>query len=418
MEEKYIKNEIKFNNNIHIFKELYNISKATVKIKIKIGGEWGFGSGFFCRLERNNKKFYSIITNEHVVKANLVKNKEEIIILYDNEKKKLNLKLDKSDRCIFCLKELYGIDATIIEILEKDGIDNTYFLLPDDSDNENYDSYIFSEIQIPQFPGGEELSLSNGTIIDFNSENVSMFFHDADTEGGSSGSPIILKGTEKVIGIHKGNYKRNNFISNTGIFIRKIIDVVKNFKRNGEGKEYYKNGNLKYEGNFLNDLYDDDNGKYYYENGDVYIGQFKNGEKYGEGLTYNKEGELINVDEYKKDKLINDYDKKKFMSNNQSNNINSNNIIIHNDQFKYNSDYNQNLDKNPSNNKIKNDNISNFINKDFKIRLCNLLHPLGNFFGVVCSRCGHKTEKHQPNEYGRWKCSECPENGSICEITF
>ena len=416
MEEKYIKNEIKFNNNIHIFKELYNISKATVKIKIKIGGEWGFGSGFFCRLERNNKKFYSIITNEHVVGANLVKNKEEIIILYDNEKKKLNLKLDKSDRCIFCLKELYGIDATIIEILEKDGIDNTYFLLPDDSDNENYDSYIFSEIQIPQFPGGEELSLSNGTIIDFNSENVSMFFHDADTEDGSSGSPIILKGTEKVIGIHKGTYNRNNFISNIGIFIRKIIDVVKNFKRNGEGKEYYKNGKIKYEGNFLNDLYDDDNGKYYYENGDVYIGQFKNGEKYGEGLTYNKEGELINVDEYKKDKLINDYNKKKFMSNNQSNNINSNNNIIHNDQFKYNSDYNQNLDKNPSNNKIKNDNNSNFTNKDFKVQLYNILHPFGNFFGVVCRRCGHKTEKHQPNGYGRWKCSECPENDSICEI--
>ena len=106
MEEKYIKNEIKLNNNIQIFKELYNISKATVKIKIKIDGEWGFGSGFFCRLERNNKKFYSIITNEHVVGANLVKNKEEIIILYDNEKKKLNLKLDKSDRCIFCQKEL------------------------------------------------------------------------------------------------------------------------------------------------------------------------------------------------------------------------------------------------------------------------------------------------------------------------
>ena len=414
MEENDINNEIKLNNNMHIIKEQYNISKATVKIKID--GECGFGSGFFCRLERNNKKFYSIITNEHVVGANLVKNKEEIIILYDNEKKKLNLKLDKSDRCIFCLKELYCIDATIIEILEKDDIDNTYFLLPDDSDDENYDGYIFREIQIPQFPGGKDLNLSEGTITDFNSENVSMFYHDADTERGSSGSPIILKGTEKVIGIHKGAYKKNN--SNIGIYIRTIIDVVKNLQRNGEGKEYYKNGNLKYEGNFLNDLYDDDNGKYYYENGNVYIGQFKNGEKYGEGLTYNKEGELINVDEYKKDKLINDYNKKKFMSNNQSNNINSNNIIIHNDQFKYNSDYNQNLDKNPSNNKIKNDNISNFINKDFKIRLCNLLHPLGNFFGVVCSRCGHKTEKHQPNEYGRWKCSECPENGSICEITF
>ena len=417
MEENDINNEIKLNNNMHIIKEQYNISKATVKIKI---GECGFGSGFFCRLERNNKKFYSIITNEHVVGANLVKNKEEIIILYDNEKKKLNLKLDKSDRCIFCLKELYCIDATIIEILEKDDIDNTYFLLPDDSDDENYDGYIFREIQIPQFPGGKDLNLSEGTITDFYSENVSMFYHNADTEYGSSGSPIILKGTEKVIGIHKGTYNRNNFISNIGIFIRKIIDVVKNFKRNGEGKEYYKNGNLKYEGNFKNDLYDDDNGKYYYENGNVYIGQFKNGKEYGEGIIYNKEGEPINIDEYKEDedKLNNDYNEKKFMSNNQSNNINSNNIIIHNDQFKYNSDYNQNLDKNPSNNKIKNDNISNFINKDFKIRLCNLLHPLGNFFGVVCSRCGHKTEKHQPNEYGRWKCSECPENGSICEITF
>ena len=49
-----------------------------------------------------------------------------------------------------------------------------------------------------------------------------MFFHDSETKSGSSGSPIVLKDEEVVITIHKGD---------------KIVDSLKNYKRNG----YLKN---------------------------------------------------------------------------------------------------------------------------------------------------------------------------------
>ena len=59
--------------------------------------------------------------------------------------------------------------------------------------------------------------------------------------------------------------------------------------KNGKGKVYYKNGNIKYDGGFVNDKYEG-NGKYIYESGDYYIGQFLNGLKHGKGKEYFKNG--------------------------------------------------------------------------------------------------------------------------------
>ena len=42
--------------------------------------------------------------------------------------------------------------------------------------------------------------------------------------------------------------------------------------KNGRGKEYYKNGKIKYEGDFINDKYEG-YGKYIWENGEYYIGK-------------------------------------------------------------------------------------------------------------------------------------------------
>ena len=58
------------------------------------------------------------------------------------------------------------------------------------------------------------------------------------------------------------------------------------YKKFGEIKKYYKNGNLKYDGEFLNGEY---NGKgiLYYENGEKkYDGEFLNGEYNGKGSLY------------------------------------------------------------------------------------------------------------------------------------
>ena len=113
------------------------------------------------------------------------------------------------------------------------------------------------------------------------------FSHLANTQEGSSGSPIFLKDSNKVIGIHKAGIRN---IENFGDFIYPVINIIKEdiIKRNNNGKyinnkyiyndgkyyigefkndipngkgiKYYKNGNIKYDGNFINDKYEG-NGK-------------------------------------------------------------------------------------------------------------------------------------------------------------
>ena len=131
-----------------------------------------------------------------------------------------------------------------------------------------------------------------------------MFYHDADTLHGSSGGPIILQGEDKILGIHKGSI--NNSI-NVGIFIKIILEIVMQLKRNGEGIEYYKNGKIKYIGNFVDDEYDGE-GQFHYQNGQIYIGGFKHGKRNGNGCIFKdedliQEGEFIN-DEYIEPKEI------------------------------------------------------------------------------------------------------------------
>ena len=59
----------------------------------------------------------------------------------------------------------------------------------------------------------------------------------------------------------------------------------------GKGIEYYKNGNKRYEGDFVNNKYEG-NGTYYKENGTYYIGEFKNGHFNGKGIIYYKNGKI------------------------------------------------------------------------------------------------------------------------------
>ena len=81
-----------------------------------------------------------------------------------------------------------------------------------------------------------------------------------------------------------------------------MIDIIFSFaKKNGKRKEFYKEGNLKYYGNFIDDEYDDELATYYYENGDYYIGSFKTGKKNGIGKEYYKNGKLKYEGNFKED---------------------------------------------------------------------------------------------------------------------
>ena len=471
VEQKDIINEINIKGNE--LKEVditYNILKSTVYIEYKNAT----ASGFFIKFCKNNKPFYCLMTNEHVVDKPMLLNKEEIKIKFDNKQKELTLKLDKRERLMKTFEYL-KIDATIIEILEKDNVSDDYYLLPSlDYKNENgYNYFKGKEIEVTQFPGGKVLSISIGRIKDVDLEDGQYIFsHLASTKYGSSGSPIVLKEDGHVIGIHKGGSKSKDL--NYGHFIGPINDIIHNLKKNGEGIEYYKNGKIKYEGNFVDDLYEGD-GKYYYENGDIYIGQFKKGKRNGDGcMIYNSENGHMVQGKFSDDELVieenpdnnneienndnnsnnnkndsdnnndsdNSSDNRKINSDNNNDSDNDDNHGSENNEYKNNEDENKSNDENNNNNEVEkknnddhnnnnnndnnnknndnnNFNINNLIDintlqTNIKTNFYHTFHGVGNLLGVKCLGCGHLVKKHEKIDFGKWKCLQCNEDDNIC----
>ena len=66
--------------------------------------------------------------------------------------------------------------------------------------------------------------------------------------------------------------------------------------------EYYSNGNVKHVGYFINDKREG-NGKYIFENGEYYIGQWKNGLFHGKGIYYYSNGNIKYDGDFINDKL-------------------------------------------------------------------------------------------------------------------
>ena len=360
MDDKIINQKYLKNSDISPVHNIYKVCKGTVKIVLENGDQ---GSGFFLKFQRNNKLFYCIMTNQHVI-GNINKEKK-ITIIYDNKIKELSIILNPKERFIqsFNLLEEINTDITIVEIIEKDNIDDSFFLLPNIQEPKEFCQ---KAIQIIQYPKGNILSFSEGKIEEICVLNNNMFLHNSSTEFGSSGSPIVLKGKEEVFAIHKGALKNKKV--NVGIFIKNIIEYLKCYKKNGEGIEYYKNGKIKYEGYFYNDEYHDDNGKFYYENGDIYIGQFKYGRKCGNGCIIN-ENMLIKE-------------------------IKDNSITIDNSK----------------NNK---DAIWDSI-CELKRQTVQVFMPLGKLFNIKCNRCKHSAKSHAYLMDKVLECSDCPLDDNIC----
>ena len=293
-----------------------DISKVLSKhiCRIVVETQYGkiTGTGFFLAFPINSELFYFLITNNHVIKDESINNNKIIYISYE-EYKTASIKLNKNKRYIksFIDKKL---DITVVQLLDEDNISKKYFLETEPDDLIN-NELINKEIYIPQYIEGLKLKIAEGKIKDiFNYE----FSHLANTQEGSSGSPIFLKDRFKVIGIHKagvanienigdfiypvinmikediikinnnGKYINNKYIYNDGKY---YIGEFKNDIPNGKGIKYYKNGNILYEGDFINGKFEG-NGKVIYENGLYYIGQFKNGLKHGKGTLYYSNGNI------------------------------------------------------------------------------------------------------------------------------
>ena len=192
------------------------------------------GTGFLIKLYKDEKKLNCLMTNEHIITKDMIESYKLINIFYKNEKKWIKIKLDKNKRYI---KYDMDLDITIIEIIPEDEVKEKYFLLPNINNDVNY---INEDIYIPQYPNGENLSYSEGKIKDINKYEL---IYDASTTSGSSGSPILLKNTTKVIGIHKqGSIKKSE---NYGTLIYSFIQLLQSSENNGDKKEKDKGNKLQ-----------------------------------------------------------------------------------------------------------------------------------------------------------------------------
>ena len=291
----------------------YRVSRSVCKIITEVQT----GSGFFLKYSIDNKYFYCLMTNEHIITNDLIKYKKKITVYYDNEFKNININLNKEERYIQNFQEIdENLDIAVVQILPKDNIHKNYFLLPELEIN-NFDELKTRDIYIPQYFLGENLTTSSGKIKGINNNE---FTHLASTTKGSSGSPILLKGSINVFGIHKqgtsnGQHNYGNFIypaldkikeylqnkNKTGSNLKKSIikieydngeyyigDLINDIP-NGKGIMYYSNNTIKYEGDFKKGKFEG-NGKLIFEDGQSYVGEFLDGIKSGKGTEYYKNG--------------------------------------------------------------------------------------------------------------------------------
>ena len=174
----------------------------------------GNGTGFFCSI---NEKIKVLITNNHVINEEIIKNKEILRVTLNDDKdfKIINLKNKKYYTNV-------EYDITLIEInSEKDNITN--FLELDQEiieiSKENPKSvYILQYPKINCFT--QKAAVSYGIIKDINKEYD--IIHSCYTEHGSSGSPILNLLNNKLIGIHKGSVKEKNY--NRGTLLKYPIN--------------------------------------------------------------------------------------------------------------------------------------------------------------------------------------------------
>ena len=230
IKEKFIQNGISPVSLEATEKIIYQMKKCVCKIYIN--GETG--TGFFTKIPYKNNFLKVLITNNHIVGENEIKNNKKLTISLNNEKDKKFIQISNNRKRY--TNEI--LDVTIIEIDEnKDDIHdyieldkeiiNSIKLKKKEIINNYKDIYKNQSIYILNYLKGENTLVSYGFLSEINNENG--INHICNTDYGSYGSPILSLKNNKLIGIHYGSSK---FEFNKGTLIIYPIIEFQNIKNN------------------------------------------------------------------------------------------------------------------------------------------------------------------------------------------
>ena len=191
--------------------------------KIHVGKKKG--TGFFMKIPYKNKELNVLITNNHVLNDEKLEKGKNVTFSLNNEKTTINLNID--DTMKRYTNEI--LDITIIELKENDKINKFLELdkqILDLIDSKNYDNseyinnlYENNSIYILNYI--EEIFVSYGLLTKVKGDKIT---HKCSTDDGSSGSPILLLKTNKVIGVHYGGSKHNLDYNFGTLLVKSIIE--------------------------------------------------------------------------------------------------------------------------------------------------------------------------------------------------
>ena len=171
------------------------------------------GTGFFCQITIKYKTIKFLFTCNHVLDQSKIQIGSIIQLKHKGTIKIIEI---TKNRFVYTNEEL---DYTCIEIFDNENFDKYFKIDPDINCDNPFEEYKDDSIVIMQCPGVEDVLVTEGEIEEIkNNKNI---IYSLSTDGGSSGSPIILSNRNlNIIGIHQGNINQNN----QGVYFKIVLE--------------------------------------------------------------------------------------------------------------------------------------------------------------------------------------------------
>jgi hypothetical protein len=187
-------------------------------------------TGFFCKIPYPNDftLLPVLISNSEILNEQNTQLNNTIKLTFDDDKKSESYFVIDSSRKVLID---YSLGISVIEIKEKDVIDK-FLDIDDNINNENYINIYKRRpnIYTLYFSNDEKSIYSGGLLKEISDQKIQYSFKPFFC---SSGAPILLLSSFKLIGILSKTKGQNNKDYNEGIFIRVIIEEFKkNFPTN------------------------------------------------------------------------------------------------------------------------------------------------------------------------------------------